>query len=99
MAWSLRHKWRDYSAEIVFWLSSNQLGSRVQLDSPWCQRTQSSGPRDNRVRQSRDRAVQRLVGAAHLLDLPDRVQHHAVMPVAKLAADVRERHCFELSVI
>ena len=56
----------------------------------------SSALRDNRVHQSRDRAVQRFVRTPHLLDPVDGVQHRAVVPAAKLAPDFLERRAREL---
>ena len=44
----------------------------------------------------RDRAVQRLVRAAHLVDLVDGVQRRGLMPAAKLPANFLERRPGEL---
>jgi hypothetical protein len=48
------------------------------------------------VHQSRDGAVEVFVGAAHLFDLVDRVEHRRVMLAAELAADLRQRRGGEL---
>jgi len=52
---------------------------------------QQRSRRDDRVRQLRDREVQRIVEAAHPLGPRDGVQHRSVLPIAELASDFLER--------
>ena len=47
--------------------------------------------RGSRIHQSRDRAVERFAGPAHLVDRVDGLQHSGVMPAAELPADFLKR--------
>ena len=76
--------------------SHSAAGQGGVRETALASQSRSSGLLDNGVHQSRDRAVQRFVGAPHRFDLVDGVQHRSVMPASELPPDFLKRRAGEL---